>query len=219
MKIKKINLLIIIILFLSLIYAASLLYQIGNIRDEYNISGNTITLTLSELFLTIGLPILFIIINIVYVLIKNNNILIKIIIITLSMCIIIISGLYVLKEHKEIEEFIQTNSLQELTLDSFINFYDNKETGIVYIKRDDCQRCIDLDTYIYDGLEKTGTRIFYYSTSYDRVNNYEKMYCFLDEINVTYVPIVLNFVNGDIIETYSYNDKENIINLFSNYTK
>lgn len=118
---KKINLLITVAVLVVLRYAMSLWYKTGIIRDEYNISGNAVSLSLFELFLMMGLPIIFIIVSTLLFFVKKNSNVINTIILLTGIGVIIISGFYIYKENNQLREYTKIDQLQELTLET-LNF-------------------------------------------------------------------------------------------------
>lgn len=215
---KKINIFISLFMVFVIYCSLSIWGKIGIIRDEYGITGNGISFTFTEMILIIIFPLILIILNLAMFFqkkeVKNG---IKYCIIIISILVSAVSVLSLLRINNNLNKSVlQMNQMQELTLNAFMEFCETEKTGLIYIKRDDCPQCIELDEYIDGIIGDTDIIIYYYSTSIDRDKNPDEMYEFLETINVVSVPTFLKIVKGDVVESLSFEDKEQIANLIKN---
>lgn len=215
---KKINLFISLFMVFVIYGSLSIWGKIGIIRDEYGITGNGISFTFVEMILLIIIPLMIMILNFIMFFSKKeikNGIKYSLITVSILAAIVLLLSLLVINNCLK-KSIMQINQMQELTLDAFMEFCETEKTGLIYVKRDDCPNCIELDKYIDGIIDNTDTIIYYYSTSTDRDKNPDKMYEFLEKINVVSVPAFLKVVNGDVVESFSLEDKEQIAALIKN---
>ncbi len=110
---KKVNLLIIIGLLVISGYAMRVCYEMGIVRDAFNISGNAaVSLSWLELFVVLGLPILFMILNIIFLIAKRYSKVIGTILIILSIGVILLSGFFTYKETIEMSKYTQAEQMK-----------------------------------------------------------------------------------------------------------
>lgn len=198
-----------IICMLAMLYLAGIIMsKIGILRDEYGITGKNNLLTTSENIIIICLPISIIILNIITLLLTRLEEKVLYFVLFISVCGILVSAVSMVKINTRIADFEPKKiEFEELTLDTLNNFIDDKKSGIIYVKRDDCAKCTEMDEYLNNIICKKNNKIYVYSTSKDRDTNSEEMYKFLDSIEVTYVPIILVSEDGIIQKTFSFNTK------------
>lgn len=212
---KKINLIISFIMAFVLYFSLLLWGKFGIIRDEYGITGNGISFGHNEMILLIIFPLFIIIINLM-VLFQKKAVkkAVNYSIIVISIFVLTISTLHLLKINGHLNKITsQVNQMQKLTMSTFMEFLEKDKTGFVYVKRDDCTQCIELNEYINDIIADTDIIIYYYSTSQDRDKNPDEMYKLLESINVVSVPVLLKIENGNITNSFTFEDKEQIANL------
>lgn len=212
---KKINILISLFMAFLIYCSLSVWGKIGIIRDEYGITGNGISFTFTDMILLLIFPLIIFILNLAMFLKKGEaKKSIKYFAIIISIMMSAISVLSLLRINSYLNKSIlQMNQMQELTLNEFMEFCEMKKTGLIYVKRDDCSKCIELDEYIDKAIGDSNTIVYFYSTSLDRDKNPDEMYEFLETVNVVSVPAFLKIVKGNVVESFSFEDRDLIASL------
>lgn len=212
---KKISIVLIIVSGVIIVFTVLAWTNMGIIRDEYNITSSGTYPSHMNLYWILGGTISCIILNGVTLTRKMLHKKINLFIITTSVIILITSGIMLIGNFMKYREPIsKEDSIQQISLESFISLCNGNETGIIYVKRDDCPLCENLDKDIAALMNGNKTaKIYYYSTSYDREYNSEQMYDFLDQISVVTVPTILVLKKGKIVNRYTYEEKDKILKL------
>ena len=76
----------------------------------------------------------------------------------------------------------------------------NDVNQYVYIGRDSCSVCQSIYPLIENYSSRVPETVYYYNTELDRYDNKQEMNQILDEMNITEVPIMIQFLDGDIKE-------------------
>lgn len=76
----------------------------------------------------------------------------------------------------------------------------NDVNQYVYIGRDSCSVCQSIYPLIENYSSRDPETVYYYNTELDRYDNKQEMNQILDEMNITEVPIMIQFLDGDIKE-------------------
>lgn len=213
----NINVICIFLMFINLYFAGMVLGKIGIIRDEYGITGKDELLSTGNEIIIFYLPIIIIILNFILLCCKSMKKQVLVFLSLISVCAIIFSSVLTIKISYNVNNYQPKYiEMEELKLNSLQDFFKSKESGAVYIKRNDCAQCNEMDEIISKIITNRNVKVYFYSTSEDRDNNADEMYGFLDSIKVSYVPVLLECEEGKILNYYSLDNEEELRKFLKN---
>lgn len=122
----------------------------GIMRDEFGITGEATLLFYNKEVYCFYLPIIVIFVNSIYLFFNVEKKIFRNIVLLFSICSIILSTAFLVKVRDELNTYdLKKLEMEEMTLDSLMDFIEGDNSGIIYIKRDDCIECGKM----YDFLE------------------------------------------------------------------
>ena len=212
MKIKRKIFVFNIIYMVLLIYFVILsISEEGIIRDEFGITGEATLLFYNKEVYCFYLPIIVIFLNSICLSFNVENKSFRNIVFLFSICSIILSTIFLIKVRDELNTYeLKKLEMEEMSLNSLMDFMEGDNSGIIYIKRDDCIECSEMDAILNELLIVNNKKIYIYSTTKDRESNPQKMYDFLETINVNSVPTLIDYERGEIKGYFSNNNMDEL---------
>lgn len=103
---------------------------------------------------------------------------------------------------------IDKNGLYQITLEELDKAGQSTTLEVIYIGRDSCPQCQDLEPRLKEVSNQCELEFQYYNTSDDREKNYDAMLTVLKKHKVNSVPAILVFQRGHVVKQYEGTEKD-----------